>query len=182
MRDLHDTTSKVRDFCVERAWFAADELNDPGRSDFETYRNARANGFELAPVAEADVVRAEAALKMPIPEPLRTLLTEVANGQFGPGYGLFGVPTASETPSLNMLAHHARGQGEGWWPLSAVPICYWGCDQFTALDSRSGELNRVCTDSQSRYREQHATLDAWLYAWMRGDDLWSAVEPEALAD
>jgi SMI1 / KNR4 family (SUKH-1) len=46
--------------------------------------------FAYSPATEEQLVAAEQALGIPLPPLLRTLYSQIANGAFGPHYGLIG--------------------------------------------------------------------------------------------
>lgn len=62
------------------------------------------------PTTMAKVDAAEEALGFPIPAILRRLYTEVANGHFGPGYGLVGVDDCGTDERRNDIVALYRGQ------------------------------------------------------------------------
>lgn len=61
-------------------------------------RDIMGNRFRASPPASpAAVARAEAALGFALPTTLRAIYLDVANGGFGPGYGVMGVEGGSPT-------------------------------------------------------------------------------------
>jgi hypothetical protein len=79
-----------------------------------------------ATAAQCDA--AEAALGFALPPLLRRLYVEVGNGDFGPGYGLIGVPT-EETAARRQrfIENHYRNikrprDDPNWWPAELVPV------------------------------------------------------------
>ena len=90
----------IHAYCREQRWYGADVLNPS-----QPYGVAQANGdvmreqrlahpqstnFEFPPATEAQLAKTEAELGFPLPSSLRNLYAEVANGGFGPGYGITG--------------------------------------------------------------------------------------------
>lgn len=99
----------------------------------------------LLPSATLDeIANAEEAMKLKLPEVLKELLLNVANGGFGPGYGLIGVGGgytdfgSGNLENIYRLAH-SEGiknrfvvEGDG-----IVPFCNWGCGIYSCLDCGS---------------------------------------------
>ncbi len=92
------------------------------------------------------IAAAEAALGFGLPPLYRQLLTEVANGGFGPGYGLIGVDGGSGDFGSGHLAElyaraHAAARSELFPPLPGqmLPVCNWGCGIYSCLDCRTAE-------------------------------------------
>jgi hypothetical protein len=95
------------------------------------------------PASEAEVDAAEDALGFPLPPLLRRLYLEVANGGFGPAYGLDGVPTIPPTPTRNDIVEIYNSLYEAppldenpqWkWPRGVVPLIGQGCDIMECVD------------------------------------------------
>src|SRR5262245_61830807 len=77
----------------------------------------------------ADIASAESELGLRLPPLLRRIYLEVADGGFGPGYGLLplrrGRPEHGQERSVvETYAMFTEGRG---WPPVLVPICDWGC-------------------------------------------------------
>jgi hypothetical protein len=121
-------------------------------------------------------------LGFPLPPLLGRLWAEVANGGFGPGYGLFGLEGghASEgvdltLPDLYLLSVDEPGWEvtiDGGWPKKLVPICDWGCGQMSALDCSTHEGEVVDYLEPGGLRRKGMTFAQWMAAWVNGVDLW----------
>jgi len=61
------------------------------------------------PATASEVAAAEATLGFPLPLLLKRIHTEISNGGFGPGYGLFGVPYASGGHARRLLVEKRSG-------------------------------------------------------------------------
>lgn len=130
-----------------------------------------------------DVGAAEAALGFPLPALQLRLLTEVANGGFGPGRGFVGVGpqgfSDQDMPgSIETLYAQERDIPEdaGWWsPPGLVYLCNWGCGIWSQLDAKSPTA-RVVTgfpgDAGCAFWETASSLGEWLQRWVRGVNLW----------
>jgi len=129
----------VEDALIEQVRVRASDAKK--RHDF-------ANSFEthLPPPATATRVEsAEGRLSFPLPRLLRRLYVEVANGGFGPGYGLLGVDggyVAEEggtiVESRDFLASIC-GDSQVEWPSKTIPLCSWGSSVWSCLDCGSNE-------------------------------------------
>jgi hypothetical protein len=89
-----DMVERIRRFCADRRWFGPDMLRDEGFQLGER-RGQYQSSFLWAPATEQETVAAEEQLGFELPTTLRRLLRELANGDFGPGYGLKGIPAAA---------------------------------------------------------------------------------------
>ena len=141
---------------------------------------ARAAGLieKLPPLTPAtlDMVEAgERELGYPFPPLLRRLYLEVANGGFGPGYGLFRLPLDDNEWERE------------WWSdtPSLLPLCHWGCAIYSFVDCADADgamwgwdPNPVPEDDigKALFREQ-GTFHEWLAKWLQGR-LWQPVAVE----
>jgi hypothetical protein len=137
----------------------------------------------LAPPASlAEVEAAEAALGFAIPQLLRRLYTEVGNGDFGPTYGLEGVPTIPPNPHrADIVALYERYSAPDpehpahVWPLGLVPLISGGClymecvdfleppHKVVLFDGNSGKWDRPVSESLSPIAD---SLEARLAMWL----------------
>ncbi len=132
------------------------------------------------PAAQDEVERAEAALGLPLPEPLRDLYLLVGNGGFGPGYGLLGLDggatddlgkTALGTYEAFMEPDPDAPPGAGpWWESASLPLCYWGCSVYTAVDCRTPDA-RVRGFDEGVWVEDGRPLATWLENWLANPDM-----------
>jgi hypothetical protein len=85
------------------------------------------------PADEALLVRAEAFLGFPLPPELRALYLGVADGGFGPGYGM--------NPLGELVCQHRDAlAGEGptagfTWRRGVLPLLTWGCGILSCCDA-----------------------------------------------
>jgi hypothetical protein len=73
-----------------------------------------------------------------LPPLLKRVFTEIGNGGFGPGYGLYGLSTSLDEDgypaaleALYAALREEPPQGFPSWPGGVIPLCTWGC----AIDS-----------------------------------------------
>jgi hypothetical protein len=173
------------------------------RGDGESWRQIYRRGSEehLAAVAEGIVValptpippatmsavtEAESLLGHPLPGLLRKLYLEIANGGFGPGYGILGLSgghtVEPDGTSIDRL-HRMRTEGSMPRP-SLLPVCDWGCAILSLVD---------CADPQGRmwgfdpnpveaiedaFFPQELNFTDWLSLWIDG----TLYQPWALED
>jgi hypothetical protein len=136
------------------------------------------------PATSEQVVAAQDSLGFAVPPLLARLWTEVANGGFGPGYGLLGVeggfadgqPEMTAVESyLSQIADTGYAVAFGLpWPPKVVPICYWGCDHYTALDCATleGEMVDFPEGTPDQLKRRAMTFAQWMEAWVNGVELW----------
>jgi SMI1/KNR4 family protein SUKH-1 len=138
---------------------------------------ADATGPLPPPLSAEDIADAETRLGFPLPPLLKALYQQIANGGFGPGYGLF--PLLGSTPDQPSVVDgylEGRGYPEWTWPASRLAFCDWGCAIASCVDcaregapvltfESSGEPIAAC------FAETHATLASWLEDWLSGVDL-----------
>ncbi len=95
------------------------------------------------PLLEQDIANAEDAPGFHLPDLLRQLYLQVANGGFGPGQNYpfpGGMNRLSQSVEL-YVRQRSYGPDDGdWevnevvWPEGLLPICDWGCGRFSSLD------------------------------------------------
>lgn len=150
----------------------------------------------MAPVEDLPRVLAEATLRdvernlgFPLPAQLSQLYGEVANGGFGPGYGLVGVREGRRgfmrfDGSRHIEEEYAaqlRSEDEGFrWPERIIPICDWGCAIYSCIDCNESDapVLRFFGDAAadqigpSPFTKEAPSLHAWLSDWVSGVSLW----------
>jgi hypothetical protein len=127
------------------------------------------------------VERAEALIGRPLPSLLRRLYLEVANGGFGPGYGVLGVDGGhrdDQRQTATDLFRIASSDAHQYWRGSAgttlFPICHWGCAIYSFVDCASPDGRMWGWDpnppppdqlSFALFREDTTLVD-WLGRWV----------------
>jgi hypothetical protein len=94
--------------------------------------------FKRFPPATLELVtESEDKLGFPLNPFLRQVYLNVANGGFGPAYGLVGLPGGA-TDDLGMtIIDNYKGLSEDFgdfWPSKLVPICHYGCGMLGCVD------------------------------------------------
>ncbi len=141
------------------------------------------------PARPDEIHESEQALGFALPSALRQIYGLVANGGFGPGYGLLGLLGGAtdefgDTAVTRYLAD--RQSPDMLWPEGLVPLCSWG-DEITSCAEAFVEAAPVSVFDPGAlaYDAEMEVLDArtclffhrssvagWLVAWARGADLW----------
>jgi hypothetical protein len=148
----------------------------------------------LVPPASPEQIEAtEASLDFPLPEFLRRVYTEIANGGFGPGLGLIGVPGGATDEHGNSIVDlydsyaSTNPDDDSWrWPDRLVPICHWGGAVYACADCADPAGAITCfdlteyepgRDLKTLMVPQQCSLESWLRRWAEGVDLWQEMFP-----
>lgn len=153
----------------------------------EEIRN-RVSGHELRPcISLHQIAEAEARLGFRLPQILRELYTEVADGGFGPKDGFLpllkpvrevklanlsvgGIESAVE---LYELFRKGDPEDTSWsWPSGLLPILDWGCAIRSCVDCSTPSLTVVRDEPNLKRITESANLEDWLKRWLAGEDLW----------
>jgi hypothetical protein len=128
------------------------------------------------PATLAAVEQAESLVGGPLPRTLKRLYLEVANGGFGPGYGVLGLDGGFtddlRRTAIGILAERDDGSRPGM-PRDLFPLCSWGCAIYSFVHCPSGRIigwdpNPVEPEDDVPYFEQEYTIETWLAAWLEG--------------
>lgn len=125
----------------------------------------------FAPATAESIQAVESKLRFEIPSGLRNCLMQIANGGFGPGYGLIGVGTSGYQSDFGDLAETYKqiesdkaSEGEVW-PESILPFCEWGDAMFSCLDRNEN----VLLLREFRLFDQGFSLGQFFDKWINGD-------------
>jgi hypothetical protein len=136
---------------------------DPNEASWVTL----ARGRYLRPPASAhDIQIAEDVVGLPLPPLLVRIYLTLANGGFGPGYGLIGAPGAVLADPEHELFEYRQMFSPQPHFGQAIPLCSWGCDIASYVEPRSGVVLRRCLDEEI----EAGSLRDWLEAWAASDD------------
>ena len=120
-----------------------------------------------------------------LPALLRELYA-VANGGFGPGYGLLGLrdgfTDGSGRTAIEVLAEAQRGLWPGM-PSGLLPLCTWGCAIYSFVHCPSGRMygwdpNPVEPDDDVPFFAQEYDFRTWMQSWLDG----SLLQPLLIRD
>ena len=199
MREIGRLAKDLRHRTTQWQYFF--EVNTPEgmrlmlEHDEEMRRQGRATGLPdptLPPPTTVEAVGiAEEAVGFRFPPFLTRIWTEIANGGFGPGYGIFGIDgglaeecSGQTTASLYL----ATVQDGGWaevlgkpWPQKLVLICEWGGDERSAIDCSTpeGKLFDLVEGERWKLKRKSMTFSQWMEAWVKGVELWPYSNPIA---
>jgi hypothetical protein len=153
--------------------------------------------YRPPPPATAKQVRgSERRLGFRLPAVVRQAFSSVANGGFGPGYGLLGLEGgAGDHQGRTAVDSYVRWQSwngeQGWyWPERLLPICGWGCGICSCVNCELGGGVRVVRYDPGLHDRGHRrgrmvfvdegrSLVEWLRGWLDGEDLWSLPAADA---
>ncbi len=148
------------------------DLRHDFSSHFDTMLPSPANAKEIATT--------ENELSLHLPDLLKKLLTEIANGGFGPGYGLLGTSCGhsdSDDRALlelrDFLRSTAESSGNQWEP-SFLPICEWGSSVWSCIDCGTSD-SRMYTLDETGFTKTRHTLHTWLEGWCNGVRHWDSM-------
>lgn len=143
------------------------------------------------PAIEEALASTERRLGFGLPEPLRKIYLNVANGGFGPGYGVMGVEGGFTDDMGHTVAdlyesyQQLDPEDQSWqWPEQFLPICHWGCAVYSVVDcSQSASPVYFADVSVKEPGEPMETIlhwhkpsfEVWLGDWLDGKDLWGEV-------
>jgi hypothetical protein len=138
-------------------------------------------GVRLPVASEAVVGAAEATLGLGIPKLLRSIYLNVANGGFGPGYGIIGVGGGHRSnlgtlvETFTEIKRGADYLGLRWNP-QLLPFCEWGCNVFSCVDC-SDPGNPVFSSDECKVHPVNCGLEEFFRMWLDGRDLFSEGGP-----
>jgi hypothetical protein len=138
-----------------------------------------------APLGAAELARAEALLGFALPSALRTLYTQVGDGNFGAGYGILPLldgkyASTSSSAVKSYLAWRADA-----WLEGLLPFCYHGCTVYSVVHAQTGRVGIVDIGAFEPGMPEHEfmtwqkkSLTDWLEAWLAGENLFFALEDD----
>jgi hypothetical protein len=117
---------------------------------------------------------AEAKLGFRLPPLLRRIYEDIADGGFGPAYGLFAIEGRHKRGEQGETVVEVRDKlaVDPRWPHQLLPLCDWGCANWSCLDCRSENGSIVTLASEQGFFDTGRDLRSWLSAWLSGIDLW----------
>jgi hypothetical protein len=130
---------------------------------------------------------AETILGFTLTPVLERVFGEVANGGFGPSYGLLGLrggmknEDGDDAVALYKRYQQPDPEDPQWkWPDGLLPLGHLGCAMYLCIDCTKAEgpvvwfepnphnLGEAWTNSFVPIAD---STEAWLFAWMDGEDL-----------
>jgi hypothetical protein len=141
------------------------------------------------PARHADLRRAEEVLGCQLPQVITGVYSAIANGGFGPGYGLVGIGGGRAGFVNGTTRRHCEEEYAAFrqmrdfsWPAHLLPVCDWGCGIYSCVDASRPDAPLFTSFSDLIYDDPvHAVTPPgcgfadWLRAWADGQDLWQAL-------
>ncbi|WP_160146039.1 SMI1/KNR4 family protein [Dictyobacter aurantiacus] len=161
-------------------WYDRDGKQYPINRRTDTDKIPTVWAFEYAPITEERLQIVEQNLGFSLPPLLHAIYSRLANGGFGPGYGLSSLTNTSlsskrqarfvdfsvferQTPE----AKHIMIPGYVW-PNNFFCLCHWGCAIYSYLDIQTGRVFREAYygDNQYGFECEALSLEAWFELWL----------------
>lgn len=185
--DPRALAASIRDHCRERAWFGSDMML--GFAPPDATERTR---FAQEPATAAEIEETECELGFPLPALLRELYSTVANGGFGPGYGLVGAKGGAPAdwakdlaqayrtdrdPSPRLEQSDAHPGDPDWfepfhdeWPGRVLRLVHWGCAIWSCFDVRRGRVLRYeplhGKSARGAMMVEAVSLESWFEGWL----------------
>ncbi len=127
------------------------------------------------PVSEDLINQTEQQLGFSLPILLSECYLQLANGGFGPGYGVIGLAGGATSDFGNLLETYQQLKGdhesEGEiWPTGLLPFCEWGGNIFSCVDCHDPR-HRVTTFDAGALTPQNYTIAEFFELWLNDIDL-----------
>ena len=156
------------------AWHDARGRTFVIRPDDDLRRLPVPQKFAVPPATPAQVVETKRLLGFELYPFLRELYTQVANGGFGPGYGLNGIIGGFDNDGLGPMVERYREDKPSARlrktdPVQFLELCYWGCAIYSYLGNKTGRIYH--TASNGKYQCVAPSLEVWLERWIAGEEL-----------
>lgn len=159
-----DFFARIREHCHRQEWHGPDAENPTTYGG--DWSDPRTRRFAYLPATEEQLAATEAHLRKPLPPALRALYANVANGGFGPAYGIVGCLGGAPSESIArdgldrtlaatlthsawrfpiQAAHAAERHPDRYIECAVEPddwvsLCHWGCGIFSDLDLWTGRV------------------------------------------
>jgi hypothetical protein len=166
---------------VERGTTSDDELIGALRERASIAPRQVVGAFDTPrtfPAVHPDAVAgAESRLGFRMPSLLRRVYVEVADGGLGPGYGLFPLNEHTSTAghAETLVEVHEKLSVDPRWSTRLLPLCDWGCANWSCLDCRTDDGAIVTVAGEQDFTNTGHTLRSWLGAWLDGVELWNTM-------
>jgi hypothetical protein len=121
-----------------------------------------------APAAPYVVEAAEKVLGHPLHPVHKQLLSEVANGGFGPGYGMVGLPGGHVEEGLSAL-ELAKDMD---LPEGVLPLCDLGFGAWACIECATGA---ILVKDGFGLTDSGRTIDDWFEEWATGVNVGDAM-------
>jgi hypothetical protein len=148
----------------------------------------RRKPFLTATAKEIQV--AEQEIGFEFPDLLRTIYSQVANGGFGPEYGIVGIKWGASLDGVTLESGYRkmekleRRHNVWQWPKRLLPLANYGCGMWSCVDCDLPSLPMILWDPNnldsnldgadarlnwgSTFWDQGLSLRGWLEGWLAG--------------
>jgi hypothetical protein len=142
---------------------------------------------DFAPLQKVEIEAAEARLGFTLPSSIRRVYGEIANGGFGPSYGLLGLSGGmlnedhADAVTLYQAYRQPDPEDVFWkWPTALLPLGHLGCAMYLCADCScdAAPINWFEPNPHTQgepwddsFFPLARSFDEWLLAWLDGKDL-----------
>lgn len=131
-----------------------------------------------APISQEDLDVVEKSLGFALPEIIRRISTEVADGGFGPDWGINRLKHPSQLPfgphwmvemsveSWHRLYHEEADTMLARFPERFVRYCEAGCNISICVDCTTARMFVDDPNSETPIEYQDHTIEEWLANWL----------------
>lgn len=162
---------------------------------------------EFPPIGSKVLEQCEKKMGVTLPDLVKLVYTQVANGGIGPGEALMGLKGGllDDLDNDIMTTYNAliAGSSEVWedfddeegdvrpeWIPGLLPVCWWGCGEYTFLDCNAAGGRMVYADLSGlkvNYKEEWesnenelfkkpgVTFEEWIASWLDQELQWEHV-------
>jgi len=208
--DAANLCQRILEKCRQQGWYDGD-LDNPARLrdvivryqtiydsagnkiviDNDPDDHPRKTSFAYPPATAEQLLATEHDLGFLLPPLLRILYERIANGGFGPGYGLIGgldgfCDAGDIVDNYQFHVRHSRliqfeeyeRQGEPvelpetMWPRFMLYLCDWDWGAVSCIECKTGRVYlRLPSEENLQYRLelQAYSLEEWFEQWLRGE-------------
>ncbi len=144
------------------------------------------------PLSKRRLAAAERRLGLALPTAVLDLYGGLANGGFGPGYGLIGLVGGVKSDVNTDVVEDYRlrlltdAEDPGYfWPAGVLAVCHWGCGIYSCIGCRTPgaavvrfDPNPVDEDWSIAWGEEADSLTTWLRRWVAGEEMFESGTPD----
>ena len=189
---------RIREHCQKNQWYGPDIYQNHTTFNQHPHGLWIRHDFRTSffpPATEEQLRLSEESMGFPYPPLLRSLYGHLANGGFGPAYGLVGAFQGFEDTLYKREQHqytlrksliHRSYPGretffdleeygdlkklylDTSWPTHLIYLCEWGCGFFSFIHARTGRVYYV---GENHLFRQADSLEEWLELWLRDENL-----------
>jgi hypothetical protein len=145
----------------------------------------------IPPAAAKDLQAAERALGFTLPELVRAMYLQVANGGFGPEYGIVGIKGGFKLDKHSLescyegMLELEEENSEWRWPKGLLPLANYGCGMWACVDCDDKKLRMILWDPNildpdlegseaqlnwaNAFWDKKRSLAVWLEGWLEGE-------------